>query len=911
MSLRRLAAAVAALALAMLTVAAAEAAGTVRLTEPGTLDLWEAGVVVPDGPSIDGPRDLLARIEDGVPATTIAQPDEVPTAVWIAVEVTNASDTERWLMDLRQAYIGRVDVWTFQGSTLVAHRSAGIEMDGPEARPRFALGYELPVYLPPGTVRTVVLYVEPIFFLGVAPVLQTLEEAHTESAWRRLVFPLLLGAYLGIAALHVILYQRFGDIGNLLFAAVVVTVFADWFLWLGGVQDLGFAVDVGQAIDLATITWFTATFFILVFLINFFTGDDRPFKWQVAGQAIFWIFAISHGFSQSPLWQLIYLNLYFLLSATLIYTAGFLAVRRGLPGARLALVAYTFGLASELSAYLGLLLPWLGDFTDWMRSTLGLFDVTTLVSQILVNGLFSMALWERLGSRVRQKEAEARAERAKTVHLAQLCHDIRSPLHAVQSVFGAMLTQAPLALGDPRHVAAMQSSVRSIVGALDDMVDLAKTGRPPSGRRGPVDLRALAADAAAVARADLADRPVDLRVDIAPGLPAVVAGDEVAIRRVLGNLLTNAVRATRRGVIALSIGPANLDRVHVEIADSGPGLSEHRLAELFGPDAARNLAEEGFGLTVAHRLVKAMDGLLGADSKLGVGTTVWFEIPAPALPEGMPAELPPPDAPVYGLRLLLVEDDDLTAIATTALLAADAHEVTRARTAREAVDLAERLPFDLILMDLRLGGGRSGLQAIREIRRLADPVRAAVPIIASSGDRDLAETARRSAPDLRKVLIKPYDAVTLRRAIAEVCGLQPPTGDRDTEVARPSAAFLEDLAAIMPADGLRRLIETGREQILAQRAELERAAEKGRLARARHAAHRLAGSAATLGFEPLTTAAKHAESAAGQGDRAALGAALPAVQTAAAEAAETLDRWLAAPGAVPAAVAAADEPERA
>lgn len=318
MSLRRLAAAVAALALAMLTVAAAEAAGTVRLTEPGTLDLWEAGVVVPDGPSIDGPRDLLARIEDGVPATTIAQPDEVPTAVWIAVEVTNASDTERWLMDLRQAYIGRVDVWTFQGSTLVAHRSAGIEMDGPEARPRFALGYELPVFLPPGTVRTVVLYVEPIFFLGVAPVLQTLEEAHTESAWRRLVFPLLLGAYLGIAALHVILYQRFGDIGNLLFAAVVVTVFADWFLWLGGVQDLGFAVDVGQAIDLATITWFTATFFILVFLINFFTGDDRPFKWQVAGQAIFWIFAISHGFSQSPLWQLIYLNLYFLLSATLI-----------------------------------------------------------------------------------------------------------------------------------------------------------------------------------------------------------------------------------------------------------------------------------------------------------------------------------------------------------------------------------------------------------------------------------------------------------------------------------------------------------------------------------------------------------------------------------------------------------------
>jgi hypothetical protein len=118
---------------------------------------------------------------------------------------------------------------------------------------------------------------QPISALGADPMLASIEAARLDSARRGIVFPLLLGTFLGIAALHVVMFLRFRGLANLLFAGTVFSIFLDWFVWLGGVHDLGFDLSVAASTQLSDATWFIATFFILVFCLNFFTFGRHAF----------------------------------------------------------------------------------------------------------------------------------------------------------------------------------------------------------------------------------------------------------------------------------------------------------------------------------------------------------------------------------------------------------------------------------------------------------------------------------------------------------------------------------------------------------------------------------------------------------------------------------------------------------
>ena len=861
---------------------------TVPLDHRRALDFTDATDFVADNGLIGGP-DAFLTLSRGGALDVAAPPEDQATPLWIALRVVNDTPRTDWVVLLRQqSFMARVDVWVYDQEVVETHQAAGIGLPDPAAQPRFALGYELPVTLPADAVRTIVLRLEPTFYRA-APELAPADVARVESAGRRMLFPLLLGAYLGIAAFHVVVFCRFGGLANVLFAGMVTAIFADWFLWLGGVHDLGIRLTVEDTIALSRGTWLAATFFVVLFCTNFLAPEQRRLFIHAATLGLFFVFVAFAHYLPSPDLQLLSVNIFTILFASIIYALGVFAIKRKKPGVRMALIAFTINTINELSVFVSISSPKLTEFYEWMISSIGLFDVTTLLSQIFMNGLFSLALWEQVRSRVQAREAAVQAERAKAVQLAQLGHDIRSPLHAVQSVIGALTARAPVHLANPRHVEAVQSSMRAIVDVLDDIVELARTGQTTPGRRNPVDLRQLVTDAAAVTRVALDHRPVDLRLDMADDLPPLILADGVAIRRVLGNLLSNATRVTSRGTVSVAVSWSDIGAggLRLAVSDTGPGLTARRLAELFGPAPVRE-GKPGFGLTVARKLVEANGGVLRASSKPGVGTTVWFEMPARPVSDQAAVPLPEDEARVPGLRLLLVEDDELTAAATTAVLAVDGHDVVRAKSAARAAALAKRQRIDLVLMDLDLNE-TSGLDAIRSIRGLPDPVRAAVPIIVVSGDREQAEAARQSTFGIRSVLIKPFEVAELRRAIARVFGL----GDRPMASPGGSAGFLADLAAVLPAHGLDALLETARTQIDGSLQALASAAAAGRLREAQRHAHRLAGSAGLLGFERLSLLARGLEEAARLRDRRTLAAMVTDARLAAAIVLSDLDGRLA------------------
>lgn len=870
----------------------AETGSPVRIVEPATINLADVATVYPDTQGRLSPEDVIENLRRGEEGLAVL-PEGFSETIWLAVPLINETAEDRWVLKIRQALLVGIDLWLFSEGRIVLYENAGIAQDRPEAQPEFALGYRFSLDLPPGSGRTLIVRLEPLFFLASTPTLAPISQAHVDTALRRMLFPLLLGTYLGIAGLHIIVFLRFGGISNLFFVGAVVGVFSDWFVWLGGASDIWPGLSVTQLLAIADVTWLAATFFILVFCIDFLSSDKRRPLPYVAVLLPYVILMMILFNNSDPELYVSALLFYLLLTAAAIYLTGYYAIRRGLAGARLALIAYSIGLASELSAYIGLVVPWLDGFRDWFASTLGIFDVPTLLSQVLLNGLFSMALWEQVRARVREREAAVRAHRARSVHLAQLCHDIRSPLHAVLSVVGALSARGSDSIADPRHVEAIRSSVRSIAGVLDDIVDTARTGRPRRSRKGAVDIRELAEDAAAVARSEVDGKAVTVEMAIADDVPQLVESDGVALQRILGNLLSNAARETDRGSIRISISrpDAQANRLLVELADTGPGLSEDRLRSLSesGPavDEGSDALSGGMGLRVVKRLVAAIGGRLAATSRPQLGTTIWFEFPAPAVASEGETETAADFPVIRGLRLLLVEDEPLTAAATTALLITDGQEVVQAATVQDAVRLAADRAFDLVLMDLDLGG-RSGLTAIRAIRRLRNPVRAAVPIIVLTGDRKAGEEACRAPFGIQSGLVKPFDFTALRLAIARAAGLAPLS---PAEINGGARTFFDDLAETLGSADLDRLLETAREQIGVNLEALETAVQAGRLRDAQRAAHRLAGAAAIVGVTDLTEAARRAEKAAHDRDRRTLATALHPVRESARIAQAKLQHW--------------------
>lgn len=374
----------------------------------------------------------------------------------------------------------------------------------------------------------------------------------------------------------------------------------------------------------------------------------------------------------------------------------------------------------------------------------------------------------------RAKEQAEQANAYKTRFLAAAGHDLLQPLNAARLSVSA-LVEVQTGEEGARLAGQVDRALGTIEDLLKTLLDISK-----------LDAGVTTTDVRSVALCDLFG---SLQSDFAPivaqkGLrfrvrptTAHVATDPQLMRRILQNLISNAVRYTHAGGVLVGVRRADPDAVRIEVVDTGAGIpaAEHQAVfEEFHRGSARaadGQAGLGLGLAIVRRMVQALGHRLAMRSVEGRGTVFSVTVPvaAPALPS---AAEPAVRAALgtFGVadaRVLVVENDETVMRATQSLLARWHCRVEPARSVSEAATaFASDDPPDIVLADYHLDAGETGLDAVAVVRDLSGRPVPAVVITANYTD----EVARKVRAAGCELMMKPVKPAELRALMAHILG---------------------------------------------------------------------------------------------------------------------------------------------
>src|SRR6266513_1049840 len=339
-----------------------------------------------------------------------------------------------------------------------------------------------------------------------------------------------------------------------------------------------------------------------------------------------------------------------------------------------------------------------------------------------------------------------KANLAKSEFLSSMSHELRSPLNAILGFAQLMESDSPPATpAQKESIAQILQAGWHLLKLINEILDLAKVESGQlSMSREPVSLAEVMLECQAMIEPQAQQRGIQMTFPQFD-TPYFVQADRTRVKQVLINLLSNAIKYNReQGTVVVGCTASTPERIRISVRDTGAGLPPEKLAQLFQP--FNRLGQEaggeegtGIGLVVAKRLVELMEGVIGVESTVGVGSVFWFELISVAEPHvsmegGEAAALAQPHVS-RGARLhtlLYVEDNPANLKLVEQIIAR--HPDMRLLTAvngNVGIKLARNNLPEVILMDINLPG-ISGIQALKILRE--DPVTAHIPVVALSAN---------------------------------------------------------------------------------------------------------------------------------------------------------------------------------
>ncbi|MBZ5611598.1 MAG: response regulator [Acidobacteriia bacterium] len=394
--------------------------------------------------------------------------------------------------------------------------------------------------------------------------------------------------------------------------------------------------------------------------------------------------------------------------------------------------------------------------------------------------LLEKRIQERTAELEKVMRAAQEANQAKSDFLANISHELRTPMNGVIGMLDIVLGHK-LAPEQMEQLQTAQSCAYSLLALLNDILDLSKIeAGKMSLEKIPFSARLVLDDCIKANLPKAASNSVELRSEVAPDVPKEIIGDPLRFRQILSNLINNAVKFTEHGTVVARIGgtfqPQGGFMLEFSVHDTGSGIPADKLLHIFDKfsqadgSVSRKYGGTGLGLAITKKLAAMHNGEIHVESELGQGSTFVVTLPFDVGDGGQPRVTDSLTAngskPAPGLaRILVVEDNPVNQRVVTAVLTKRGYSLELAGDGREALSkLEQHGDFDLVLMDVQMPA-LDGLEATRIIRK--DARWQAIPILAMTAHAMTGDKERCLEAGMNGYISKPVQPEHLLNIVDE------------------------------------------------------------------------------------------------------------------------------------------------
>jgi len=357
------------------------------------------------------------------------------------------------------------------------------------------------------------------------------------------------------------------------------------------------------------------------------------------------------------------------------------------------------------------------------------------------------------------KEAAEKANLAKSEFLANMSHEIRTPLNGI---FGTLqlLRDATNKAKQSKLIELAEKSTKALNRLVNDILDFSKF---EAGKLDlnicPVDLPVLINEIELESNPSARQKRLALKVNI-DLKNAVWMTDELRLKQILLNVLSNAIKFTHEGEINLTISEQDSNGISIIVEDTGIGMNEVSVKRLFqrfeqaDKSITRRYGGTGLGMSITHSLVHLMNGTISVASKENTGTRISISLPLVAVEAPKTITPDPHKLPVEmdERTLLIAEDNDINQVILNSMLEARYKTIHTVENGQLALEFATTRHVDLILMDIQMPI-MDGIQACKRIKSLQPNI----PIIATTANVFEEDIALYKAAGFDACIAKPFE----------------------------------------------------------------------------------------------------------------------------------------------------------